>query len=163
VGATIATLLIGGNATVGGAWGSLKPAHAWLNLVGFAGLVFVASLLHLAQVAGTRMRPRASGRIAVLGVAIGAPLVALGYAHQVDAALRLALLNVGALVVTFASWPLAGTGSLALAGASRTPAGAPLVAIGLGLAAAGVGASLVLLGLAAVRRPAGQPVRLAGV
>ena len=95
VGATIATFFVGGNPAVGGAWGSLKPAHAWLNLVGFAGLVIVASLLHLAPtVAGTRMRPRASGRIAVVGVAIGAPLVALGYALQVDAAVRLGAIGV---------------------------------------------------------------------
>ena len=48
VGATIATLLIGGNLEIGGAWGMLKPAHAWLNLIGFAGLVVQATLLHLA-------------------------------------------------------------------------------------------------------------------
>ncbi|HEX4898333.1 MAG TPA: hypothetical protein VFV53_08270 [Candidatus Limnocylindrales bacterium] len=95
VGATVATFLVGGDAAVGEAWGSLKPAHAWLNLVGFAGLVIVASLLHLAPtVAGTRMRPRASGRIAVVGVAIGAPVVALGYALQVDAAVRLGAILV---------------------------------------------------------------------
>jgi len=85
VGATIATFLVGGNAAVAGAWAWLKPAHAWLNLVGFVGLVIVASLLHLAPtVAGTRMRPRRSGQLAVIGLAVGAPLVAAGYALRLD-------------------------------------------------------------------------------
>lgn len=89
VGVTIATLLVGGNDAVGSAWGHLKPAHAWLNLVGFAGLVVVATLLHLAPtVAGGRMRPRASGRLAIVGVGLGAPLVAAGYAVAIDALAR---------------------------------------------------------------------------
>jgi len=89
VGATIATFLVGGNAAVAAAWGSLKPAHAWLNLVGFVGLVVVASLLHLAPtVAGTRMRPRPSGRLAVIGIAVGAPLVAAGFGFQLDGIAR---------------------------------------------------------------------------
>jgi nitrite reductase (NO-forming) len=85
IGATFATFLVGGNDAVAAAWGFLKPAHAWLNLIGFVGLVIVASLLHLAPtVAGTRMRPRRSGQLAVIGVAIGAPLVAAGYALRLD-------------------------------------------------------------------------------
>ncbi|MEW5992087.1 MAG: hypothetical protein AB1736_12180 [Chloroflexota bacterium] len=81
VGATLATLLVGGNDAVAAAWTSLKPAHAWLNLVGFVGLVVVASLLHLAPtVAGARMRPRLSGRLAVVGLAVGVPVVVAGHA-----------------------------------------------------------------------------------
>lgn len=102
VGATIATFLIGGNLAVGGAWGSLKPAHAWLNLVGFVGLIIVATLLHFAPtVAGTRLRPRTSGQLAVVGVAIGAPLVAAGYASGLDLVARTGALAVlaGALGV----------------------------------------------------------------
>lgn len=99
VGATIATLLVGGNDTVGSAWGALKPAHAWLNLIGFVVLVIVASLLHLAPtVAGTRMRPRASGRLAIVGLALGAPLVAVGYAAGQDLAAR-----AGAIAVLVAA------------------------------------------------------------
>jgi len=89
VGATIATLVVGGNLTVGGAWGGLKPAHAWLNLVGFAGLVIVATLAHLAPtVVGTRLRPRASSRLAIVGIAVGAPLIATGYATGLDVVAR---------------------------------------------------------------------------
>ncbi len=89
VGATIATLLIGGNQAVGGAWGMLKPAHAWLNLVGFASLVVQATLLHLAPtIAGARIRTRASARIAVIGIAAGAPTIAFGFITGIDLAAR---------------------------------------------------------------------------
>jgi len=95
VGASLATLLIAGNGTVGGAWGNLKPAHAWLNLIGFAGLVIVATLLHLAPtVLGTRIRPLPAGRLAVIGVGGGTPLVAAGYATHLGV-----LAGTGALVV----------------------------------------------------------------
>jgi nitrite reductase (NO-forming) len=102
VGATVATLLVGGNGAVGAAWGSLKPAHAWLNLVGFAGLVIVTTLLHLAPtVVGTRLRPRASGRLAVIGIALGAPLVAAGFAAELEPLARAGAISVlaGALGV----------------------------------------------------------------
>ena len=89
VGATVATFVVAGNHTVGTAWGALKPAHAWLNLVGFAGLVIATTLLHLAPtVAGTRLRPRVSGRLGVAGIAIGAPLIAAGYAADLDVLAR---------------------------------------------------------------------------
>ncbi len=89
VGAAIATLVVAGNPTVGGAWAGLKPAHAWLNLVGFAGLVIVATLAHLAPtVVGTRLRPRLASRLAIVGIALGAPLIATGYATGLDIVAR---------------------------------------------------------------------------
>lgn len=95
VGATIAILLIGGNPSVGGAWGMLKPAHAWLNLVGFAGLVVQATLLHLAPtIAGARIRTRTSARIAVIGIAAGAPMIAFGFIAGIDLAARSGALAV---------------------------------------------------------------------
>ena len=95
VGATIATLLLGGNLAVGEAWGMLKPAHAWLNLVGFAGLVVQATLLHLAPtIAGARIRTRASGRIAVIGIAVGAPIIAFGFITGIDLVARAGALAV---------------------------------------------------------------------
>lgn len=85
IGATIATLFVGGNLAVGSAWGALKPAHGWLNLIGFASLVILATLLHLAPtIAGARIRTRASGRLAVIGLALGAPGVAAGYITGLD-------------------------------------------------------------------------------
>jgi nitrite reductase (NO-forming) len=146
VGATIATFVIGGNGTVGAAWGALKPAHAWLNLIGFAGLVIATTLLHLAPtIVGTRLRPRASGRLGVIGLAVGAPLVSAGYAAGLDF-----LARTGALAV------LAGAVGVAVHGAvvhldgqrgrwttdldwHRLTAGALLAGqawLGLGLAAA---------------------------
>ncbi len=95
IGAFLATLFIAGDTSVGAAWGAVKPAHAWLNLVGFAILVIVTTLLHLAPtIVGTRLRPRASGRLAVIGVAAGAPLVALGYAIGADLVARAGALTV---------------------------------------------------------------------
>jgi nitrite reductase (NO-forming) len=80
LGVTLAILLLAGDRAVAQAWGWIKPAHAWLNLVGFAGLVIVATLVHLAPtVAGSRIQPRRSSRFAIVGIAIGAPVIALGY------------------------------------------------------------------------------------
>ncbi len=99
VGVTIATLFVGGDLAVGTAWGMLKPAHAWLNLVGFASLVVIATLLHLAPtIVGARIRTRLSGRLAILGIAIGAPMVAAGYAFSFDLIAR-----AGAIVVLLAA------------------------------------------------------------
>ncbi|MEO8463172.1 MAG: hypothetical protein ABI555_08165, partial [Chloroflexota bacterium] len=94
-GVTIVVLHLGGNLAVETAWGHLKPAHAWLNLIGFAGLVIVATVAHLAPtVVGTRLRPRASSRLAVVGVALGPPLIALGYVLGLDPIARLGALAV---------------------------------------------------------------------
>ena len=108
VGVTIATLLVGGNLAVGGAWYALKPAHAWLNLIGFASLVVIATLLHLAPtIAGSRIRPRISGRLAVIGVAAGAPLVAAGYATDADLIAR-----AGAVAVLIGAFGVATHGAV---------------------------------------------------
>jgi len=80
VGVTLATAMLAGWSPVTGAWLSLKPAHAWLNVFGFVTLVVAASLLHLAPtVAGSRIIPRRSATIAIVALTIGAPLVALGF------------------------------------------------------------------------------------
>ena len=84
-GVTLATAMLGGWAPVAGAWGALKPAHAWLNVFGFVAVVVAASLTHLAPtVAGTRIRPRRSGSLALGCLMLGAPLVALGFAATWD-------------------------------------------------------------------------------
>lgn len=81
VGASLATLFLGGDGAVLAAWASLKPSHAWLNLFGFVTLAIAATLIHLAPtVVGSRIRPRRSARIAVSLLAVGAPIAALGHA-----------------------------------------------------------------------------------
>jgi nitrite reductase (NO-forming) len=84
-------------------WPLLRPAHAWLGLIGFLSLVIAATLVHLAPtVVGARMRPRTSARIAVTGTAVGAPAVAAGLALELDVvvAAGTAVTIVGALALT---------------------------------------------------------------
>ena len=90
VGVTLATAMLAGWSPVAGAWGALKPAHAWLNVFGFVTLVIAASLTHLAPtVAGARIRPRRSAAIALACLMAGAPMVALGFATTWDPVARL--------------------------------------------------------------------------
>jgi nitrite reductase (NO-forming) len=89
-GAATATALLAGFVPVAERWALLKPAHAWLNVFGFLSVVVAATLLHLAPtVAGTRIRPRASAVVAVVGLSAGAPVVALGLALASDPLARL--------------------------------------------------------------------------
>jgi nitrite reductase (NO-forming) len=80
-GAVLGTLFLGGWLPVVGSWAGLKPAHAWLNLLGFVSLVVTGTLIHLLPtVLGGRMLPRTSSVVAVTGLVVGTPLVALGFA-----------------------------------------------------------------------------------
>ena len=84
VGASLATLLVAGWPPVNEAWGTLKPAHAWLNLFGFVSLVIAGSLLHLyPTVAGSRMAKHVSATVAIRALVAGAPLAAIGYALRI--------------------------------------------------------------------------------
>ena len=81
VGVALATAMLGGYLPVVERWDLLKPAHAWLNVFGFLSLTIAATLIHLAPtVAGTRIRSRRSASVAVTGLILGVPLVALGFA-----------------------------------------------------------------------------------
>jgi hypothetical protein len=103
VGASLATLFLAGWPPVVGAWIHLKPAHAWLNLVGFVSLVIATTLLHFfPTVIGARIAVHASARLTVVGLASGAALVALGFALSWDPVVR-----VGALAVLLGAWSLA--------------------------------------------------------
>jgi nitrite reductase (NO-forming) len=103
VGATLATLFLAGWPPVVEAWARLKPAHAWLNLVGFVSLVIATTLLHFfPTVVGARISVRPSARLTVGGLASGAALVALGFALGTDVLVRL-----GALAVLAGSTALA--------------------------------------------------------
>jgi len=94
VGVLLAVGMIAGVAAVAGAWATLKPAHAWLNVFGFLAVVIAATLVHLAPtVVGSRIRPRASAVIAVVCLVSGPPSVAIGMAVQLDP-----LVRVGAAV-----------------------------------------------------------------
>lgn len=79
VGGSLAIFMLLGNPSVTGGWERLRPAHAWLNVIGFVSLVITGTLLHLLPtVAGTRIVIGRPGRIAVWGLVAGPPLIAAG-------------------------------------------------------------------------------------
>ncbi|MEP7361474.1 MAG: hypothetical protein ABI744_07835 [Chloroflexota bacterium] len=95
IGATLATLFVANWAPLLTGWAGLKPAHAWLNLVGFVSLVIGTTLLHFfPTVVGARIAARPSARLTVLGLAAGPVLVATGFALDLDLVARL-----GAVIV----------------------------------------------------------------
>ena len=100
LGVALATSMVAGWQPVVADWAALKPAHAWLNVFGFLSVVIAATLIHLAPtVAGSRIRTRRSGSTALLGLALGAPIVALGFASGSDAMARAgALLEIAGAV-----------------------------------------------------------------
>lgn len=89
VGALLATALLAGVEQVATAWVWLKPAHAWLNLVGFVSLVIATTLLHFfPTVIGSRIKRTPSAYATVAGLGLGAASVALGFALRSDALAR---------------------------------------------------------------------------
>ncbi len=107
VGASIATLFVAGWPPIVDAWARIKPAHAWLNLVGFVSLVIGTTLLHFfPTVVGARIAMRPSARMTVVGLAVGAPLVALGFVVPSDLIARLGAIAVicGAVSLAVYAW-----------------------------------------------------------
>jgi nitrite reductase (NO-forming) len=110
IAAGVAMLRLAGAAELGGAWLALKPAHAWLNLVGFVSLMIAATLIHLyPTVLGSRIRSRSALVVLVAGIGLGAPVTALGFALAADAVARLGagMLAAGAAalgLVAIGSW-----------------------------------------------------------
>jgi nitrite reductase (NO-forming) len=101
-GATLATLYVAGWPPLTAVWGAVKPAHAWLNMVGFVSLVIATTLLHFfPTVVGARIAARPSTRFTVIGLAAGSALVALGFALDLDLIGRLGALMaiVGAVAL----------------------------------------------------------------
>jgi hypothetical protein len=93
--AVLAIAFLAGTMAIVERWAVLKPLHAWLNLFGFVSLIVVATLVHLAPtVEGTRIRPRLTARLAVSGLALGVPLIALGYLTGLDPVGRLGAVAV---------------------------------------------------------------------
>jgi nitrite reductase (NO-forming) len=90
-------------------WALLRPAHAWLNVIGFVGLTIVTTLVHLwPTVLGSRIGAGRAGTAMGFAWAAGPPLVAAGFATGSDG-----LARVGAAVT------LAGAGSLVAFAALR--------------------------------------------
>lgn len=78
VGVSLAVLFLVGFEPITGAWARLKPAHVWLNAFGFVSLTIAATLIYLyPTMLGTRIRPHPTLVIAVAGLVLGPPTVAL--------------------------------------------------------------------------------------
>lgn len=107
----LAMLHLGGAVSLGGAWLGLKPAHAWLNLVGFLSLVVAGTLIHLyPTVVGSRIRSRASLVVVVVGIGAGAPSTAAGYALgsgvlTIAGSVAVVAGAAGLAVVAMGAWP----------------------------------------------------------
>ncbi|MEA2025916.1 MAG: hypothetical protein U9O18_04430, partial [Chloroflexota bacterium] len=85
------------------AWVYLKPAHAWLNLVGFVSLIIATTLLHFfPTVIGARIVRVPAAYATPIGLAGGVALVALGFALRSDLAAR-----IGALLIVIGALALA--------------------------------------------------------
>lgn len=114
-GVILGGLFLAGDPAVVARWGALKPAHGWLNAFGFVCLVITGTLVHFAPtVAGSRIRHRPMGTLAVAALGLGPPVVATGYA--LGAGL---VAQAGALVTIVGAWALASHGF----GAHRDRAG----------------------------------------
>jgi len=104
IGATLGTLAAAGWLPVLERWAALRPAHAWSNVIGFVSLVIVSTLLHfLPTVLGTRIVPRRSAALAVLGTALAPPFVVTGqltgWEVVAGAGAVLAVIGAGSLVL----------------------------------------------------------------
>ncbi len=80
IGATLGTLYVAGWTPLLERWASIKPAHAWLNLLGFVAVTIAATLVHLfPTVVGTRIAESRLVRPALAAAAVGPALAATGY------------------------------------------------------------------------------------
>lgn len=89
-------------APIASRWPMLKPAHAWLNLIGFVGVVIATTMTHLVPtVLGARIIEGRIALTALLGLAAGVATVASGFALGVDGLVRVGatMAFVGALAV----------------------------------------------------------------
>lgn len=86
VGVTLSTVFLAGWPPLVDVWARLKPAHAWLNLIGFVSLVIATTLLHFfPTVIGARIARHPTAQMTIAGLAAGPPLVALGLTLRSDA------------------------------------------------------------------------------
>jgi len=132
-------------------WALLRPAHAWLNVLGFVGVIVTGTLVHLwPTVLGARIRTGPSVALLGVGWVFGPPLVALGLAAGSDAVAR-----TGAAVTILGAAGLAvfAVRQWTVRGRWTTDPDWHLAAIGhMGLGIAwGVGGTLVAAGLVLAR------------
>lgn len=114
LGAVLGTLYLAGWAPIMGAWAQFRPAHAWLDLVGFASLVIATTLLHFfPTVIGARIANDRAARVTVVGLGGGGAVVALGFVVASDLVVRVGALSALAGAVALAVyaarvWPRRG-------------------------------------------------------
>lgn len=158
VGATLGTLVVAG-------WGpvvldlvAVRAAHAWTNLIGFVSLVILGTLLHfLPTVLGTRIVARRSAAVAVLGVALGSPLVVVGDLTAIRAIAGggavLTLIGIAALLAEARGVREARGRWTTDAGWHRLASGGLLAGVGWFAIGGGLAAALVLARAAGLTPP----------
>ncbi len=102
IGASLATLYVAGWPPIVDAWAAAKPAHAWLNLIGFVSLVIATTLLHFfPTIVGARIVVRRSARWTIWALGTGTPIVAVGLILASDpvASAGAALVETGAIAL----------------------------------------------------------------
>ena len=81
VGASLAVLFLLGYEPVTRAWVNLKPFHVWLNALGFVSLTIAGTLVYLfPTMLGARIRAHVTLFVALVGLGLGPPIVAIGAA-----------------------------------------------------------------------------------
>ncbi len=81
VGASLAVLFLIGYEPITRAWVNLKPAHVWLNALGFVTLTIAGTLIYLyPTMLGARIRAHVTLFVALIGLGLGPPIVAIGAA-----------------------------------------------------------------------------------
>lgn len=167
VGVSLVTAFLHDVGVVQANWGVLKPAHAWLNLIGFVSLVIVSTLIHLAPtVLGARIVSGRLPTIAVVGLATAVGIVATGFAIGSDLVVRMGALLALVAAFTVPAYLVAvvrqeGRGHWTTDLAWHRFTGWSLIAAACWISA-GIGAAALLV-LAYGARPAGWSLSIVGI
>ncbi len=80
-GVVLGGMVAAGLEPVVSAWATLRPTHAWLTLLGGVSLTIFGTLVYLAPtIVGARIRPSLALGAGAVGMIIGPPLAAIGFA-----------------------------------------------------------------------------------
>ncbi len=80
IGVAIGGLAGAGVDVVIGAWATIRPAHAWLTVIGAVSLTIFGTLVYLAPtILGARIRPGLALATATTGLVLGPPTAAIGF------------------------------------------------------------------------------------